>query len=71
MLRKSLIKLIIVCASLAFHELWFKPVYIGWLEAQSKLYDMGNALIGYLMIVGVAWLLAYFVTRPMKKVSSA
>jgi len=71
MLQKSIVKFVIVCAALAFHELWFKPVYIGWLEAQGKFYDMGNALLGYALVVGVAWLVAYFIARPMKKVSSA
>lgn len=70
-MQKSIVKFIVVCAALAFHELWFKPVWVSWLTAQGKIYDTGTALIGYSIIMGSAWVLAYFITRPMKKVSNA
>ena len=70
MYQKSVIKLIIVCAALAVHEIFFKPAYILYLESQGLMYNFGNALFGYMLVIGSAWLLAYFITRPMKKVTS-
>lgn len=68
MLQKSIIKFLIVAASLALHEVFFKPAYILWLEGQGRFYDFGAAFLGYMIVVGVGWFLAYFITLPMKNV---
>jgi len=68
MFQKALVKFLIVVATLAFHKIFFEPAYIAYLESQGMFYDFGTAFLGYMIVVGGAWVLASIITRPMKKV---
>jgi len=70
MFQKALVKFLIVVGALAFHKIFFEPIYITYIESQGLFYDFGTAFLGYGVVVGGAWILASIITRPMKKVSS-
>jgi hypothetical protein len=59
------IRLMVFAAFLAGWEVYGKPLYLAYLEAQGAPYGFGEAMIGYMIPLALATLVAAFLNRRL------
>jgi hypothetical protein len=70
MWQRDVIKILVLSASLALYKVVFESMYISWLESQGIVNDFGTAMLGYIMVISISFLVTWLFTKPMKKVSN-
>jgi len=59
----SLLKALFVALFLAVYDLWFKNFYYSYVKEQTGTLGIGEAMLGYLIPIALAYLCAVIIAR--------
>ncbi len=68
MYQRTIVKFLIVCLALALHKVFFEEIWLNSLASQGLSAGLGEVMLGYVIILAPAWMIAWYITRPMKRV---
>jgi len=62
-LAATAIRILIISGFIAVWDVLLKPVYVSTLESRGEIYGFGSALIAYMAVIVVGWLVSSMVAR--------